>query len=763
MYRLPGRSSWFVILCLCAGCDPVPDEKDLEPTEPQAPDCPEGTIADDQECVPEACGVGPWGDLPIDDGTVFVDVSAADGGDGSEGAPFSSLQAGADAAGAAGGGQVAIAAGSYAETVIVDGNHAGVALAGRCADLVTLDASVGGDGDAGLTIDTRAATLEVSSLTVQGSNYMGVFAVSGAVTLRDVRIADNAYAGLYVMSPFIGASTSLLAEDCEISENTAAGVHLDGSAVDVVLRRVVVRDSQWGGGGLVGVGIGVVGGAALLLEDSELSGNRAEGLLIRDGGTSVEVSRTLIHGTLSDSSGLYGYGIQASGGASLTVDGCEIAENSHSGVNVVETGTEAIIRDTLIRDTLPTEDGAHGSAIEVGAGASLTVESSELAGFRSFGVGITGEGTVATIDDTTLRDAVEGVAVPSGIGVVVLDQASASIDASTFTNVAGMGIAVLESGSAAVVSSTTVSGTRTVGPQGQYGIGMAAGIGASLEASDCELADNGTIGVLVANEGSVATLTDVLISDTRRGDAYTVGVAVAVVDGAELTGSRLTATGTQGPGLYAMSPGTRLVCTDCIVEAAQFAGIVAEQGAEVELSGCEIAHTEVGSNVGGGVGIWASAEAAEPTTLHVQDSTISDNPVGGVWLSGPGSYHLQRNELQGGPGEERGSLVRCGDAVYARAGVSAWDGELGLYLEGNTLRDGHGAGLFLDGATATLAGNTWDANTVDVVAQGSACAVPPDGLDTEPVASTELCPTWDYSTCADEFELYLELAMPEGT
>ncbi len=762
MARIPGMTLWFVILCHAAGCGQPEEEHEQRPSDTSPPDCPEGTIADGQECVPEACGVGAWGDLPIGDGTVFVDASVASDGDGSQAAPFSSIQVGADAAGAAGGGLVAVAAGAYSENVIVASDHAGVVLAGRCADLVVLDASAGGDGDAGLTIDTNAATLEVSGLTVRGSNYMGVFVVSGNVTLRDLRIAENAYAGLYVMAPSFGADTIFLAEDCELSENIAAGAHFTGSKVDAVLQRVLVRDSQRGGTGLVGVGIGVVDGASLRLESSEIARNRAEGLILRDEGTTVEITDTLIHGTLPDTSGLYGYGIQASGGASLTVDGSEIAENTHSGVNLVEEGTQALIRDSLIRDTRQTDDGAHGSGIEVGRGATLTLESSVISGFRIFGVGLTGEGTVAQIDGTTLRDAVGADVAPSGIGVVVLDQAAVEISASTFTNVAGMGIAVLESGSSAVVSDTTITGTRTVGPQGQYGIGMAAGIGASLVATGCELADNGSIGVLVSDVGSQATLEDVRISDTQRGEAYTVGVGAAVVGGGELSADGLTISGCVGPGLYAMSPGSRLSCRGCLVEDAQFAGVVAEQGAALALSDSEITGTAVGSNVGGGVGIWARAEELEVTSIEVVGCTVSDNPVGGVWLSGPGSYQLQDNVLHGGEGETRGSLVRCGDVVYARAGVSAWDGQQGLYLEGNTLRDGHGAGLFLDGATATLAGNAWSANSVDVVTQGSACAVPPAGLDGEPVASTELCPDWDYSTCGDEFELYLELAAPEG-
>ena len=595
-----------------------------------------------------------------------------------------------------------------------------------------------------------------------GANFVGVFVLTGEVTLRGVKITENLYSGLYVSSASIASNTTFLAEDCEIAGNFATGAHFEKTRTNATLRRVVVRDSQYLSWGLEGVGVGVVEGATLLIEDSEIADNRDQGVLIFDEFTTVEIRDTLIHGTQPGGTGLYGQGIQASAGATLTVDGCELYDNTHAGITIGEEGTQATITATVIRDTQPTDDGAHGSCLEVGHGATVAVQGSDFHDFRIFGVGVTGEGTQVTLEDTTVRDAIGSDALPSGLGAFVSDGGALEISSSAITNVAGMGISVLESGSSVVVADTLISGTRTVGNEGQYGIGLAAGIGASLEATGCELADNGAMGVLVSDEGSVMTLDDVLISGTRRGTAYTVGVGAAVVGGGELSATAVTISGCAGPGLYAMSPGTQLSCTSCGIEDTEFAGAVAEQGAVLSLSDCEISATSVGSNVGGGVGIWASATELEPTSIEVTGSALSGHPVGAVWLEGPGSYRLQANELHGGEGEVRGSLVRCGDAVYARDGVAAWDGEQGLYLEGNTLRESHGAGLFLDGASATLAGNDWSGNTVDVVAQGTTCAEPPDGLDIEPVTSTELCPTWDYSTCGDEFELYLELNAPEG-
>ncbi len=106
--------------------------------------CPDGQIPDGTTCVPEACGTGTWGNLETADDTVYVDVTANAGGDGSKDAPFASIQDGLDAQGRDG--MVAVAAGTYVENLELTKDHSGIHLAGRCRDLVVVDGS-GGSAD----------------------------------------------------------------------------------------------------------------------------------------------------------------------------------------------------------------------------------------------------------------------------------------------------------------------------------------------------------------------------------------------------------------------------------------------------------------------------------------------------------------------------------------------------------------------------------------------------------------------------------------
>ncbi len=79
-----------------------------------------------------------------------------------------------------------------------------------------------------------------------------------------------------------------------------------------------------------------------------------------------------------------------------------------------------------------------------------------------------------------------------------------------------------------------------------------------------------------------------------------------------------------------------------------------------------------------------------------------------------------------------------------------------LLLEGNSIRDNAGAGVFLDDAAAVRSGNDGAQNGPDLLVQGDACHSPEDGYLEVPEA--EVCPVFDRPVCELEFAWDLELA-----
>ena len=669
------------------------------------PVCDTGLVDDEGECVPAACGTGNWGDSELDESTVYVDITASKGGDGSVAAPFASIQAGLDAAGDAGGGMVAVAAGTYPETLELGRSHADVHLAGRCRELVIIDASAGDETTPGILVDARSWSLEVSGVTVSGSNYTGVLVGSGAVALRDSKVVGSQYVGIVAYQDGF-QQTSLVVESCEVSGNKAAGVIVVESGVSATLRETTIEGTQADGDGQFGYGIDVYAGANLRVESCVVSGNTSAGVHAADSGTSVHLSGTTVRDTLPDGDGMRGYGIEAFEGASLEVEACDVTGNTGAGVVAAESGTTVVLLETTIQDSLPDVEGA-GCGVEVHYGASLKLESSEVSGNRYAGIFARDADTVVALSETTIQD--------------------------TLPNEEGLG---------------------------GYGIEVTGD--ADLVAESCDVSGNTAAGVLARGSGTSVILKDSNIVSTRRGEVYTVGVGVSVTESATVEAGGVAVSSSEGPGLYVVGADSHLACSACVLQGNQFAGAVVAVEASLELIDSLIEGTAAQENLGGGVGIYSEPWHRGPPALKVTGSTIQGNPIAGVWLSGEGAYSFAGNTIRGGEGWTRESLTKCGDAVYAQDGVAAWDGSSGLLLEDNELLDGLGAGLFLDGASATLSGNIYANNAADLVSQGADCSTPPVGYEAEAFSTVELCPAYDYATCGDEFVLFLELAEPES-
>jgi hypothetical protein len=123
-------------------------------------------------------------------------------------------------------------------------------------------------------------------------------------------------------------------------------------------------------------------------------------------------------------------------------------------------------------------------------------------------------------------------------------------------------------------------------------------------------------------------------------------------------------------------------------------------------------------------------------------------------LTGEGSYQVLDSMLTGGQGQLLQSGTRVhGNAVYASAGVTAWDGTSGLLLAGCQLVDSAGAAVMLHGASATLDGNTYTGNTVDLIQQSCDGLVAPIGLAEVP--SIDLCPAYDHVVVPLHVDLYV--------
>lgn len=391
-------------------------------TMPAAP-CAAGQMALPGETTCRAvalCGGGPWGDAPVEADTQYVDAAYAGGGsDGTQAKPWTTVQAGVDAA--APGAVVAIAAGSYGENVFVD---TPVRLWGACPAQVTLGNASGAPA---ITVTGAAAGAELHDLAVTGAG-LGLYVVGASGVVADrVWIHDTGSTGLIVTE--------------------------SGAPSEVALRRSLVEGAHV-------VGAAVVG-SKLDVEDSILRGTQSDSAGAFGRGVSAE------HGT--------------NGAATVSLRRCLV--EGHREVGLLALGSTLAIEDTLVRDTSPREsDQGLGAGVEALAWPTVAERSSVvLTGSvieRSHFCGACAEDSELSLERTVVRDTSPqasddlfgfGVRV-YGVNTGAADRPVGSIRASLIERSHLIGLAVV--GAEATIETTVVRDTEPRASDGEFGRGV---------------------------------------------------------------------------------------------------------------------------------------------------------------------------------------------------------------------------------------------------------------------------------------------------
>jgi Right handed beta helix region len=366
-------------------------------------------------CVPESCGAERWGTIVTDGSTVFVDVDAGSGGDGTEARPFGSIQDGLEAAGNQGI-VVAVAAGTYFENIELGAAHDGVHLAGRCPELVVVDAGEGVSNPSGILANAGSSpTTEwtVSDVTVKGATYAGVLLTGGELTLQGSTISDHGIAG--VLAAGFGSS--------------------------VTLSNTTIRDTNQTGELAFGAGIQIEGGAHLDARNCMVERSTWVGIIILNESTSL-LRDVDVRDTRPDWTGNFGYGISVENQSTMDAEDCTVEGSTKVGVSINDLGTHATLSRVEVRDTYPTHFGKGGYGVSVFEGATLVAHDCLLEDNTGTGLMAHGDDTEVWLTDVeikrTARDSYHSVAS----GVISQEQAVTIADRLLVEQTSGPGLLV---------------------------------------------------------------------------------------------------------------------------------------------------------------------------------------------------------------------------------------------------------------------------------------------------------------------------------
>jgi hypothetical protein len=351
------------------------------PIRPAMP-CPEGELAflGETSCHPPTpCGAEPWGDIPLEAGAQFVDQSFTGASDGSEAAPWTTIQAGIAAA--APGAQVRVAAGDYVEDVEISGKP--VRLIGRCAAMVSVSDATGPVTTVG--VFGGASGSEVRGLSITGSQR--ALGVSGStdVSFAGLHLHDTSNTALLVQDAFGPTSASLT--DSLIERPGGAAALIEGALL--TMDRVEVRDAVPNANG-PGRGPNVQDGGELVMTRSVVTTTVDTALYVS--GSRAQMSGSL----LSDNLGR-GLNVQTSPATGLPSDVAVEASvvSSSLGLAVFTSGSSLSMADSVVTGAAAGEGVARGWAVfgqDAGpeAPAALTLERCLVEEFDAAGVNMTG-------------------------------------------------------------------------------------------------------------------------------------------------------------------------------------------------------------------------------------------------------------------------------------------------------------------------------------------------------------------------------------
>ncbi|MBW2459096.1 MAG: hypothetical protein JRI68_31645, partial [Deltaproteobacteria bacterium] len=484
--------------CCAAGTVPLPDGSCQEAGVP--PDgCGTGFVPDDEGgCVavmPSAtcglgemalpgettcrvvapCGGGTWGAIPVDTTTQHVDGAYVGGNsDGSSAAPWTTIGDGVTAA--APGAIVAVAAGTYAEGVVITGRP--VRIWGRCPGLVSIEPP--GDG---VRIGLGADGSELHTLTIRGGG-IGVDNAGAADVLVDRLLVANAtdHAIRVRGDDHATNEASLTVTGSLIEAGHRSGILAAGSDLTVE-DTVVHRGSEQS----------ITGGEGIRVEAYAFGGNpqvpeatirrvvveRTYRLGILFSGASGVIEDTLVRNILPTQGVGRGLAIEAHPevfSRSDVVVRRSVVEGAHE-LGVLVSGSTAELENTVVRATQPSPITNESAGIHVqpqGAERSrLTLRHSSILETPGIGIGVYSadlELAGAIVRDVSYAlNGMEGTGVLLGVSSRTLESSEATIAGSRIERHEGDGLRVW-SAEADLVA--TVIGGEPQGPTQSAGVGI---------------------------------------------------------------------------------------------------------------------------------------------------------------------------------------------------------------------------------------------------------------------------------------------------
>lgn len=504
------------------------------------------------------------------------------------------------------GGTIALSRGRFDEPVVVDSS---VTIWGACAAETILSAGSGGavvevssgavvlrglliaDSERfGLQARGLGVDVEVDGVVVSRAGTVGVLARDGATLHgRSLVVSETQPSATGDFGRGIEADTgaTVTIGRLIVEANHAFGAFATADGTRLEISDAVVRDTRARpSDDDVGRGLSVQRGARAVFSRVLLEGNRDVGVFATSAGTHVQLTDVVVRETQPrQSDGWRGRGVAIYEGATVELERAFLDRNTEHGVFLTNEGTRLVMRDAVIRDVRArSTDGTSGRGVEAIRGAEVQLSRVAIERCREFGVLGAFEGTHLALEDVVVRETAPGGVTGGDLGRAFSIEHGTTAEitralfegnhqAAVYVNSENVPADVrCDRGSLApgvetrlVATDIVVRDTQPQVSDMRGGLGLAVKCGAAVELERALFERNGEVSVLVEEEGSTLTATDLVIRDTLEPPALSRGRAVNLQLGGSASLSRVLVERSQGLGLFVATEGTHLALTDAVV------------------------------------------------------------------------------------------------------------------------------------------------------------------------------------------------------
>ena len=368
-----------------------------------------------------------------------------------------------------------------------------------------------------------------------------------ATVVRDTQPASDGTFGIGVTSQFAGRVSAfgvVLANNRDsavLALGRGSRIEISDGAVTGTLR--ISRGSR-------GHGLHAATGATLIATRVLLAGNHSAGAIALGEAARLEISDSVVRGTRSQTDGTRGFGLHADDGGAVVATRVQLVGNRGAGAFSSYPAARLELTDSIVRGTVATPDPASGQGLDCERGAALIgtrvlVERNERSAVSSWDVG-----SRLQLTDSIVRGTLLATNGASGFGLLCHQGATLIAERVLITQNRAAGVLGSGDGTQLVVTDSAVSGTLER-RDGFGGYGMTTQFGATLSAARVLVANNRDTGIWGV-DGSSAMLADVVVDVVGRTIHDAFGAGVLATNGAHIRSSRLAIHDVHGFSLAAV-------------------------------------------------------------------------------------------------------------------------------------------------------------------------------------------------------------------